>query len=111
MDGMDGLADSMKLDELIVLGLVSAALLAGGIGYAWLMKPRPAAEAPAPVIPQSTTPEANPFDRFDVLTQVPKELGFIDQWRFDSCMTDAAKNPTAHGVNTAARVCRRRFDQ
>ena len=73
----------MKLEELIALGLVSAALVAGGTGYAWLMTPRPAAPPPAPVVPQAATPDANPFDRFDILTPVPKELGFIDQWRFD----------------------------
>lgn len=41
----------------------------------------------------------------------PKKLWFFDQWRFDSCMTDAAKNPTTHGVNMASQVCRRRFEQ
>lgn len=97
----------MKLDELIALGLASAALLAGGTGYVWFMKPRPAAEAPA-----SVPPEAAPITfQYETFTPAPKELGFIDQWRFDSCMTDAAKNPTAHGVNTAVQVCRRRFDQ
>ena len=41
----------------------------------------------------------------------PKELGTYDQWRFDSCMTDAAKSPTARGVDVAAAVCRKRFEQ
>lgn len=42
---------------------------------------------------------------------VPKKLGFIDRWRYESCQTDAAKAPTPLGVNTGLRICKERFGQ
>ena len=93
----------MKLGEFIALAAVSGALVAVGAAAAWFKRDAPAA-------PEPPSAAANTFT-YESFTPAQKELGFIDQWRFDSCMTDAAKNPTAHGVNTAARVCRRRFDQ
>lgn len=43
--------------------------------------------------------------------QMPKTLGPIDKWRFESCQTDAAKAPTAQGVGAGLRVCREKFGQ
>lgn len=40
-----------------------------------------------------------------------RELGTIDRWRFESCMTDAAKAPTEFGVRAGLRVCREKFGQ
>jgi hypothetical protein len=40
-----------------------------------------------------------------------RKLGPIDQWRFESCQTEAAKAPTAQGVNAGLRVCRDKFGQ
>ncbi len=40
-----------------------------------------------------------------------RELGMIDRWRFESCMTDAAKAPTEFGVRAGLRVCREKFGQ
>ena len=98
----------MSTGELVGLVVGSVLVIAVGTGIAWIKRPPVApAEAPPVIAPAA----ANPFDRFDELAPLPKELGFIDQWRFDSCMTEAAKNPTAHGVNVASRVCRRRFEQ
>ena len=45
------------------------------------------------------------------LPDPPKKLGPIDQWRYDSCRTDASKSPTPRGVNLALQVCRERFSQ
>jgi hypothetical protein len=43
---------------------------------------------------------------------LPKsKLGPIDQWRFESCQTDAAKAPTSQGVFQGMRVCREKFGQ
>lgn len=41
----------------------------------------------------------------------PKKLGMIDQWRYDSCRTDAAKAPTERGVTVAINICREKFSQ
>lgn len=38
-------------------------------------------------------------------------LGPIDRWRYNSCRADAAKAPTATGVNQGMQVCREQFDQ
>lgn len=98
----------MKMAELAVLAAISAALIAVGATAAWLKR----GTAVEPIQPSATTTAGiGAFNPNDLLVLEQKQLGFFDQWRFDSCMTDAAKNPTAHGVNTAARVCRRRFDQ
>lgn len=94
----------MKMVELAVLSAISAALVAVGTTAAWLNTVDPAP-------PAAQAPGIGNFNPNNLLVPEHKQLGFLDQWRFDSCMTDAAKNPTAHGVNTAARVCRRRFDQ
>jgi hypothetical protein len=40
-----------------------------------------------------------------------RKLGPIDQWRYDSCRTDAAKAPTPQGVNAGLLVCREKFGQ
>ncbi len=40
-----------------------------------------------------------------------RELGTIDRWRFESCMTDAAKAPTEFGVRAGMHVCREKFGQ
>ena len=98
----------MKMAEFAVLAAISAALIAVGTAAAWLK--RGTIADPAPPVATSA-PGIGAFNPTDVLVLETRQLGFIDQWRFDSCMTDAAKNPTAHGVNTAVRVCRRRFDQ
>ena len=45
------------------------------------------------------------------LPDPPKKLGPIDQWRYDSCRSDAAKAPTARGVTAALQVCREKFGQ
>ncbi len=42
--------------------------------------------------------------------QKPK-LSPINQWRYESCQTDAAKAPTSQGVNQGMRVCREKFGQ
>lgn len=42
---------------------------------------------------------------------VPRTLGPIDRWRYQSCQQDAAKAPTPIGVNTGLRVCREKFGQ
>lgn len=42
---------------------------------------------------------------------LPKPLGTIDSWRFESCMTDAAKAPTSQGVGAGMQVCRKKFGQ
>lgn len=50
----------------------------------------------------------------EVLLPAPRQkrdLGFIDRWRYESCLTDAAKNPTTAGVNLARRVCDEKFGQ
>ncbi len=39
------------------------------------------------------------------------KLGTIDQWRYKSCQTDAAKAPTSQGVFQGMRVCREKFGQ
>jgi hypothetical protein len=39
------------------------------------------------------------------------KLGPIDQWRYESCQTDAAKAPTSQGVFQGMRVCREKFGQ
>jgi len=87
---------------LVYGGGILFVMLSAGAIWGFLGAKSPTAE------PAATLGAFNPND---LLVTAPKELGFIDRWRFDSCMTDAAKNPTAHGVNTAARVCRRRFEQ
>lgn len=43
--------------------------------------------------------------------ELPKPLGAIDKWRYESCQTEAAKAPTPLGVNTGMRLCREKFDQ
>lgn len=42
---------------------------------------------------------------------IPRTLGPIDRWRYQSCQQDAAKAPTPMGVNTGLRVCREKFNQ
>jgi hypothetical protein len=42
---------------------------------------------------------------------VPKALGPIDKWRYESCQQDAATAPTQSGVNIKMRVCREKFGQ
>ena len=42
---------------------------------------------------------------------VPKTLGPLDRWRYESCQTDASKAPTPQGVNQGLRVCRDKFGQ
>ena len=64
-----------------------------------------------PLQVETSAPNSGAFNPNDLLIPEKKQLGFVDQWRYDSCITDAAKNPTTHGVNTASAVCRRRFDQ
>ncbi len=39
------------------------------------------------------------------------KLDPIDQWRYDSCRSDAAKAPTAQGVFAGMQVCREKFGQ
>lgn len=43
--------------------------------------------------------------------KMPKILGPLDRWRYESCQTDASKAPTPQGVNQGMRVCREKFDQ
>jgi hypothetical protein len=42
---------------------------------------------------------------------VPKTLGPIDKWRYQSCQQDAAEAPTSQGVIIKLRVCREKFGQ
>jgi hypothetical protein len=42
---------------------------------------------------------------------VPKDLGPIDKWRYQSCQQDAALAPTSQGVGIRMRVCRQKFGQ
>jgi len=42
---------------------------------------------------------------------VPKSLGPIDSWRYESCQQDASKAPTQYGVNVALGLCRKKFGQ
>lgn len=94
-------------------GLLFAAMLAATVSN-WLsqghLPPEPAVATGSGAFSPNDRPVAE-LALGGLSSPLPKRLGFIDQWRFDSCMTDAAKNPTAHGVNIAARVCRRQFDQ
>lgn len=41
----------------------------------------------------------------------PKELGFIDKWRYESCLQEAAKAPTERGVFLGMKICRDKFGQ
>jgi len=102
-------------------GLLFAAMLAATVST-WFSRGHPPPEAAVATgggafspndrpIPMASATTPITFQYEDAFPPAPKALGFIDQWRFDSCMTDAAKNPTVHGVNTAVRVCRRRFGQ
>lgn len=43
--------------------------------------------------------------------KLPKPLGRIEKWRYESCQTDAAKAPTSQGVFAGMRVCREKFEQ
>ncbi len=43
--------------------------------------------------------------------ELPRPLGTIEKWRYESCQTDAAKAPTSQGVNAGLRICREKFDQ
>jgi hypothetical protein len=43
--------------------------------------------------------------------ELPKPLGTIERWRYESCQSDAAKAPTPQGVIQGMRVCRERFGQ
>jgi hypothetical protein len=43
--------------------------------------------------------------------ELPKPLGTIERWRYESCQTDAAKAPTSQGVAQGMRVCREKFNQ
>ena len=43
--------------------------------------------------------------------KMPKTLGPLDRWRYESCQTDAAKAPTSQGVSQGMRVCREKFGQ
>ena len=57
-------------------------------------------------------PEYSIFDlAMHYCVELPKPLGRIDKWRYESCMSDAAKAPTAQGVNAGLRVCREKFGQ
>ena len=76
-----------------------AAVATGGGAFSPNDRPIPMASATTPIT----------FQYEDAFLRRQRHSGFIDQWRFDSCMTDAAKNPTVHGA--AVRVCRRRFGQ
>lgn len=40
-----------------------------------------------------------------------KKLGPIDQWRYDSCRSEAAKAPTERGVGVSLQLCREKFGQ
>ncbi len=42
---------------------------------------------------------------------LPKPLGVIEKWRYESCQTDAAKAPTSQGVSAGLRICREKFGQ
>ena len=42
---------------------------------------------------------------------LPKPLGSIDRWRYQSCRQDAAKAPTAQGVALGLRICAEKFKQ
>lgn len=45
-------------------------------------------------------------------SEPPKpKLGPIDQWRYESCQSAAAKAPTSQGVFAGIRVCREKFGQ
>lgn len=43
--------------------------------------------------------------------KLPKPLGRIEKWRYESCQSDAAKAPTSQGVFAGMRVCREKFGQ
>ena len=43
--------------------------------------------------------------------KLPRPLGRIDTWRYESCQIDAAKAPTPQGVGAGMRVCREKFGQ
>lgn len=74
-------------------------------------RPSSSASQPAPPFLAGTT-------LFEVLGVVPdpppppkRELNWLDRLLFESCMDDAAKNPTSTGVNAAISNCQRRFEQ
>jgi hypothetical protein len=82
-----------------------AALISSG---ASAQRPAPPASAPASYFPLDAMlgrdiPQPPPRQK--------KDLGVIDRWRYESCLTDAAKNPTVAGVNLARRVCDEKFGQ
>lgn len=54
---------------------------------------------------------AAPVDVDTTLPSPKRDLGFIDRWRYESCMQDAAKMPTEAGVRVAATSCNRQFGQ
>jgi hypothetical protein len=39
------------------------------------------------------------------------KLGPLDQWRYESCRSDAAKAPTERGVSVGLNLCREKFGQ
>lgn len=74
-------------------------------------------EAPVPVDGVVSPPPRTLFDLHGierVPEQPPKakrELGAIDRWRFESCMQDANKAPTALGVRSGQILCNEKFGQ
>jgi hypothetical protein len=85
--------------------LLSAALIHIGVAA------QPAAPASAPTSYFSDLDAAVSRGLQVTAPRQKKDLGFIDRWRYESCLTDAAKNPTSAGVNLARRVCDQKFGQ
>lgn len=51
------------------------------------------------------------YDPAPPIQPLPKELGQIDRWRYESCQQDAAKSPTELGVKVGLQLCRKKFGQ
>jgi hypothetical protein len=115
----DAVAKNFSLATCVVVGLI----LFGALSGFWTSnatKPNSqAAKAPQAFTYEEATgssqvqPKGLDLSEFDPTRaiRVTSNLGPIDQWRFDSCMTNAAQSPTQSGVVVATGVCKRKFNQ
>lgn len=104
----DGHRRKLSAIEIVGIGMVSALLLWAIFGGQPAETTSRRASSFDDLIPQKSQPGFQP-DKDQ--PSIEKDLGFFDQWRYDSCMTDAAQSPTPYGVSVASDVCRRRFRQ
>lgn len=112
----DAVAKNFSLATCVVVGLI----LFGALSGFWTSnatKPNSqAAKAPQPfTFEQAAAEPTGPWTQYQNSpsgrASISVDLGPVDQWRFDSCMTNAAQAPTQSGVVVATGVCRRKFNQ